>query len=82
MVTEGKLTTEEELRLFTARNFTHPSECRNLGQIRFYIGELCNKIQELERSGHYVPEWVYQLLSQYNARQNSLILLEFRSSYR
>lgn len=73
---------EAELRHFTSQNFVQPSECRNLDQIRFYITELCAKIQDLERAGQYVPTWVYKLLSQYNARQNALILLDFKSNYR
>ena len=72
---------EAELRDYLSRRSLKPSECRNLDQIRLYIRELCDTIQELERTGHYVPTWVYELLSQYNARQNALLLLDFRNCY-
>lgn len=72
---------ELELRSFAARNFERPSECRNLDQIRFYVRELCLKIEELEAQWNYVPAWAYSLLAQYNARQNSMITVEFRKTY-
>ena len=72
---------EMDLKLFTARNFMRPGECRNLDQVRFYVRELCLKIEELEERFNYVPTWAYSLLAQYNARQNSLIHVEFRNSY-
>ncbi len=72
---------DQDLKAFTTRNFTHPTECRNLEQIRFYIHELCSKIQELERRFDYVPGWAYQLLSQYKAKQNALVLRDFRNTY-
>jgi hypothetical protein len=80
MTVKSALAVENELREFTSRNFMRPSECRNLGQIRFYIRELGEKIQELELAGHYVPTWVYQLLSQYNARENALTWPDQRRS--
>ena len=70
-----------ELRNFTARNFVRPSDCRNLDQIRFYIRELCLKIEEYRRRFGYVPNTAYSLLSQYNSRQNSILYRDFRSSY-
>ena len=72
---------EIELKAFTSKNFEKPSECRNLDQIRFYVQELCIKIEELEDRFHYVPQWAYSLLAQYNSRQNTMINLEFRSTY-
>ena len=72
---------EMDLKLFTTRNFMRPGECRNLDQVRFYVRELCLKIEELEERFNYVPTWAYSLLAQYNARQNSLIHVEFRNSY-
>jgi hypothetical protein len=72
---------ETELRTFTWRNFEKPSECRNLDQIRFYVQELCLKIEELEERFHYVPQWAYSLLAQYNSKQNAMTNLEFRSTY-
>jgi len=72
---------ELELKSFTSRNFERPSECRNLDQIRFYVGELCTKIQELEGKFNYAPDWAYDLLAQYNATQNGIIHRDFRSTY-
>jgi hypothetical protein len=72
---------EMELRMFTSRNFEKPSECKNLDQIRFYVRELCLKIEDLDRQFHYVPQWAYALLAQYNSKQNSLINLDFRNTY-
>lgn len=73
---------ELELRSFTSRNFERPSECRNLDQIRYYVQELCGKIEEYRNRFNYVPNWAYSLLAQYNARQNYMIHLEFRNTYR
>ena len=72
---------EMELKLFTSRNFEKPSECKNLDQIRFYVRELCSKIEEYRNQFNYVPNWAYGLLAQYNARQNHMIHIEFRTTY-
>ena len=72
---------EMEVQQFTSRNFEKPANCRNLEQIRFYIKELCAKIDELDRRFHYVPESAYTMLAQYNARQNSLLYSEFANTY-
>ena len=72
---------EMELKSFTSRNFEKPAECKNLLQIRFYVEELCSKIDEYQNRFNYVPGWVYGLLAQYNARQNQMIQIEFRNTY-
>ena len=72
---------EVELRSFTSRNFEKPSECKNLDQIRFYVQELCSKIEEYQNRFSYVPSWAYGLLAQYNALQNSMIEKEPKSNY-
>jgi len=72
---------EIELRNFTTRNFERPSDCRNLDQIRFYVKELCDKIDEYERRFNYVPTWAYSLLAQYNMAQNGMLHKEFRNAY-
>ncbi|MEX2232491.1 MAG: hypothetical protein WD824_10040 [Cyclobacteriaceae bacterium] len=72
---------ELELRNFAARNFARPSECRNLHQIRFYIAELCEKIEDYKKRFNYVPNTAYSLLSQYNAMQNSMLYRDFISNY-
>ncbi len=73
---------ELELKNFTSRNFVRPNDCRNLDQIRFYVKELCAKIQEYETTFNYVPQWAYSLLAQYNLVQNKMILVEFKNAYR
>ena len=72
---------EMELKTFTSRNFEKPSNCKNAEQIRFYVAELCSKIESLERQFKYVPEWAYSLLAQYNAAQNSMLYQEFKRNY-
>jgi hypothetical protein len=72
---------EMEMKTFTSRNFVRPAECRNLEQIRFYVRELCLKIEEFEGRFNYVPNSAYSLLEQYNSRQNAIINVEFRSTY-
>ena len=72
---------ELELKAFTSKNFEKPSECKNLDQIRFYVRELCIKIEETEERFNYVPQWAYSLLAQYNSRQNAMINPDLRSSF-
>lgn len=72
---------ELELKQFASRNFERPSECRNLDQLRFYVKELCLKIEEFEKRFNYVPSNAYALLAQYNERQNNMLHLEFKNSY-
>lgn len=72
---------EMELRNFTSRNFERPVDCRNLDQIRYYVKELCKKIEEYEVRFNYVPAWAYSLLAQYNLVQNRMLHVEFVSSY-
>ena len=73
---------DTDLRNFTSRNFESPSNCRNVDQIRFYVRELCIKIEEYESRFNFVPAWAYSLLAQYNMVQNQLIHVEFRRTYR
>jgi len=72
---------ELELKSVAARSFVRPSECRNRDQIRFYIRELCVKIEDYRRRFNYVPRTAYALLSQYNSRQNSMLYRDFVSNY-
>lgn len=72
---------ELELREFTSRNFEKPANCKNLEQVRFYVKELCSKIDAYQEQFNYVPNWAYSLLAQYNARQNAMIEVEFRRAY-
>jgi hypothetical protein len=76
-----KKSLEKELKIFTSKNFEKPSSCRNLGQIRYYIRELCLKIEEYQKRFNFVPTAAYSLLAQYNSRQNSLLHKDFNSTY-
>ena len=73
---------ELDLLKFTNRNFESPSNCRNIDQIRFYVRELCLKIEEYERRFNFVPSSAYSLLAQYNLVQNQLIYVDFKKAYR
>lgn len=73
---------EIALRKFTDKNFESPTRCKNPEQIRFYVRELCTKIEEYESRFNYVPNWAYSLLSQYNQVQNKMVYIEFRNDYK
>lgn len=72
---------EMDLKKFTTRNFERPADCRNLDQTRFYVRELCAKIEEYEVRFNYVPSWAYTLLAQYNLVQNRMLQLDFAATY-
>ena len=72
---------EMELKAFTSRNFEKPGACRNVDQIRFYVSELAQRIEQIEKRYSYVPDWAYALLAQYNAAQNRFINAEFQKTY-
>lgn len=71
-----------ELQTFASKNFEKPSDCKDLDQIRFYVQELCHKIEALKKEFNYVPPCAYQMLSQYNAVQNKILHADFRSTYK
>jgi hypothetical protein len=72
---------ETELRKFAERNFESPAKCKNPEQIRYYVKELCTKINEYESRFNFVPSLAYSLLAQYNQVQNQMVYVEFRNSY-
>jgi len=72
---------ELEFKKFTAKNFERPAKCSNLGQIRFYIKEISEKITELKNRFNYVPDSAYKLLHQYNAKQNTMVFSNFQQEY-
>lgn len=76
-----KKTLEMEFKAFATRNFERPSNCENLEQVRFYIKELCLKMEEHRKLAAFIPEVAYVLLAQYNAKQNSMLYKEFVNSY-
>ena len=71
-----------ELKNFTTRNFEKPDDCKDLEQIRFYVRELCQKIEELEKRFEYVPNSAYSLLAQYNSQQNTILSKDFSDTYK
>lgn len=73
---------DNELAKFTTRNFEKPADCKDLEQIRFYVRELCLKIEELEKRFEYVPSSAYSLLAQYNTLQNSIVSKDFSDTYK
>ncbi len=73
---------ESDLKKFTDRNFESPHKCKNPEQIRFYVRELCTKIEEYESKFNYVPNWAYSLLSQYTQVQNQMVYIDFRNTYK
>ena len=73
---------ESELKKFTDQNFESPYKCKNPEQIRFYVRELCTKIEEYKSRFNYVPNWAYSLLSQYNQVQNQMVYIDFRNTYK
>lgn len=81
MTTEAKKKIESDVKSFASRNFVRPAECRNLEQIRFYVRELCLLIEDLETKFDYVPTNAYNLLAQYNTRQNDILNTDFQDSY-
>ena len=81
MSERDKKTLDQELKKFTTRHFETPGKCRNLDQIRYYVQELCEKIQDYDRRFRYVPQVAYTLLAQYNAKQNTLLYEEFKNTY-
>lgn len=73
---------ESDLKKFADRNFESPRKCKNPEQIRYYVRELCLKIEECKTRFNYVPNWAYTLLSQYTQVQNELVYLDFRNTYK
>ena len=72
---------DREFAEFMKRNFEKPKKCKNLEQIRFYVRELSQKVEELKRRFNYVPDAAYLLLTQYNHLQNRWVYTEFKNRY-
>jgi len=72
---------DSEFTRFTRMNFDKPQKCTSIGQIRYYMKELSEKIANLKNTVQYVPHDAYSLLSQYNAAQNRLIHKNFQEIY-
>jgi len=68
---------EIDFNKFTNRHFEEPSECRNNGQVQFYIQELSIKIEEFKSTFNFVPNNAYVLMNEYNASQNKLVFRNF-----
>jgi len=52
-------------------NADMPSSFKNVEEIRFYVRDLCFKIEELENIFDYVPASSYNLLAKYHTLQDS-----------
>ena len=72
---------DREFELFAMRNFEKPRKCKNLDQVRFYLQEVANKVQDFKAEFDYVPQRAYELLAQYNALHNSMVFAEFKNTY-
>ena len=72
---------DSEFNRFTKMNFDKPQKCTSIGQIRYYMKELEDRIVFLKHSVKYVPNAAYALMSQYNAAQNKLIHKNFQDVY-
>ena len=72
---------EREFMIFSKKNFEKPSKCRNLGQLQYYISELSRMIDELINEHNYAPQAAYDLLTEYNRAQNSILYVEFKKHY-
>jgi hypothetical protein len=72
---------EQEFNKFAQMNFDKPQKCRSISQIRYYMQELTEKINEFKASFKFVPGSAYTLLTQYNAAQNKLIHKNFQEVY-
>jgi hypothetical protein len=72
---------DSEFTKFTRMNFDKPQKCKSIGQIRYYMQELSDKMSSLKQSFNYVPNSAHILLSQYNAAQNRLIFENFQEVY-
>ena len=70
-----------DLLNFTKRNFEKPADCRNIEEVRFYVKELCFKIEEFENACCEAPDWAFALLAQYNNRHNQMLSVEFAKTY-
>jgi len=72
---------EMDLLNFITKGFEKPNNCKDVDQIRFYIRELCLKIEEYEKQFNYVPDWAYSLLAQYNNVHNNIANSQFTQTY-
>ncbi|MEM7107396.1 MAG: hypothetical protein AAF519_04150 [Bacteroidota bacterium] len=66
---------------FIKKNFAKPRQCKNIDELRFYIKELADKIEDMKVSQGYVPNSAYQLLAEYNRIQNKILFTEFKNTY-
>lgn len=81
MSTLEKRRVDREFHLFASANFEKPKKCKNLEQVRYYIKELSNKVEELKNSFGYVPSGAYTMLANYNAILNRYMHEEFKNTY-
>ncbi len=70
---KGNMPKEAELEVSTSGSSSVeiPSTVKNIDEIRFYVRDLCFKIEELENRFDYVPASAYDMLAKYTSHQNS-----------
>lgn len=73
---------DKEFADFTKRNFERPKRCKNFDQVRYYVQELCQKIEGFKQRFNYVPNQAYTLLAEYNRVQNKMGYAYFKATYR
>jgi hypothetical protein len=64
---------DTQFERFYKRHFEDPRECRNVEQVRFYLGEISRKIEEYRRSYNYVPEKALNLWESYKKIYNRMV---------
>jgi len=72
---------DREFQLFTVQNFEKPKKCKNIDQVRFYVNELAEKMEDFKQRFNYVPNNAYKLLAEYNALQNAMVFEHFKNTY-
>jgi len=63
--------TDTEINNGVSPNAEIQSSFKNVEEIRFYVRDLCFKIEELENRFDYVPASSYNLLAKYHTLQDS-----------
>ncbi|MCA6078859.1 hypothetical protein [Fulvivirga sedimenti] len=73
MNSKDKIRVDLQFDRFYQRHFDAPPACRNIDQVRFYLGELVRKIEEYKESYEYVPVKALALLAKYKQLYNRMV---------
>jgi len=68
-----KTRVDHQFDRFFKRHFEQPQKCRNVDQVRFYLGEISRKIEEYRRLYNYVPDKAEELLQSYKKLYNRMV---------